>query len=160
MYPITNKTRSFHGSQFENGCQRLGNPESESKQHTTENKMESAMLVAFRPATMKNMDGSPRYASNHTMNSMSEENNLPYLFAEIHSQMTFPPHKHNDGRVPNTHDGRDRLAQVHEARSLRSLRSRPSGLRAGHVLHLQFLHFVVMLLKKHSHISTTYDIRW
>ena len=45
MYPITNKVRSFHGSQFENGCQRLGNPGSESKQHTTENKMESAMLV-------------------------------------------------------------------------------------------------------------------
>ena len=52
MYPITNKVRSFHGSQFENGCQRLGNPGSESKQHTTENKMESAMLVAFRQTTM------------------------------------------------------------------------------------------------------------
>jgi hypothetical protein len=78
MYPITNKTRSFHGSQFENGCQRLGNPESESKQHTTENKMESAMLVAFRPAAMKYMDGSPRYASNHD-ELVERRTNLPYI---------------------------------------------------------------------------------
>ena len=63
MYPITNKVRSFHGSQFENGCQRLGNPGSESKQHTTENKMESAMLVAFRQTTM-NIIPSWRYAPN------------------------------------------------------------------------------------------------